>query len=646
MTLRSIRSIGPLLMLAALTIPLSTTAQAEIPRQDGGVYVTISGQGLTAPEIRCGDVLQLPVEVKTIVLTYRPTIVEAARIQRVAWDGATPDIAAPGEYRAIATVGRPGEYVVSLDVRFASQGVPGGDRRRLPGGEVTSSLEAEVNPAAHHRTIVFNVQQLPAASVRAVIEYPGTDHTPPIDVNGDFRVDAQDLMAFWDTYGTKRGEVGYRALTDWNGSDGVGLEDLVPFVDAYQAWKGQDVGPTYGGGHAYPLTVKADRQRFGVPAPIYRARTEPPGYEAWIEWTVDRTRAGAGPTFTSPFSEAGEHQIRASVFNSPEGIQDARRLVMYRVAVPAFNTAIPLHDGMDYVFEARTDPPGYESYVAWFAATTYGTATPVHGRGSTFRVRFANTWGPKPTDPGDVFQLLSVQADNAYVTQVQKQPPSFSNMVWQNTGVSLDDNAAFHHSATLNGAITVAPDGSPSGTVTVAFDDGSTAVISQIPTGQTLISTGLITLDLRTPDGGGDSAVVYVTKGDSSAVSLSGLVESLRTAAANGTTPSAMSGPVRAMLALATLSKTSQWNQNVQVAMADNASELESVERFRINWCKVAVWSATAVVGAAAATVCIGCFAGNVYTVGAFTLSCTSICTGGFVGTVIVYGLLIGLWHP
>ena len=30
MTLRSIRSIGPLLMLAALTIPLSTTAQAEI----------------------------------------------------------------------------------------------------------------------------------------------------------------------------------------------------------------------------------------------------------------------------------------------------------------------------------------------------------------------------------------------------------------------------------------------------------------------------------------------------------------------------------------------------------------------------------------------------------------------------------------
>ena len=116
--------------------------------------------------------------------------------------------------------------------------------------------------------------------------------------------------------------------------------------------------------------------------------------------------------------------------------------------------------------------------------------------------------------------LLSVQADNAYVTQVQKQPPSFSNMVWQNTGVSLDDNAAFHHSATLNGAITVAPDGSPSGTVTVAFDDGSTAVISQIPTGQTLISTGLITLDLRTPDGGGDSAVVCVTKGDSSAVSL------------------------------------------------------------------------------------------------------------------------------
>ena len=279
--------------------------------------------------------------------------------------------------------------MVSLDVRFASQGVPGGDRRRLPGGEVASSLEAEVNPAAHHRTIVFNVQQLPAASVRAVIEYPGTDHTPPIDVNGDFRVDAQDLMAFWDTYGTKRGEVGYRALTDWNGSDGVGLEDLVPFVDAYQAWKEQDVGPTYGGGHAYPLTVKADRQRFGVPAPIYRARTEPPGYEAWIEWTVDRTRAGAGPTFHLALLEAGS-------IRSEQACSIPRKA--YRTLDVSSCTA----------WQCQPSTPPFRSMMEWTMcsrpglilqdmratsrgspATTYGTATPVHSRGSTFRVRFA-----------------------------------------------------------------------------------------------------------------------------------------------------------------------------------------------------------------------------------------------------------------
>jgi len=211
-------------------------------------------------------------------------------------------------------------------------------------------------------------------------------------------------------------------------------------------------------------------------------------------------------------------------------------------------------------------------------------------------------------------------------------PPSYAQMSWSNLMVPLSNGGSFVHSATLNGTINVAPNGAQNGSVTVQFDDGSSAVLSQSPAAGTSIQSGASLIEFP------DESQFLTLNG--APVTLLSVATALEGQVAAGTAPLAMQDEERALLALGALAETASWQQNV--AVAQTSPEGGSL------WCKLAVTGALTQLALREAAICsTGCSGGGTIAVGGFELACSKLCiAGSFAGMAAAQSLLEGSWNP
>ena len=146
----------------------------------------------------------------------------------------------------------------------------------------------------------------------------------------------------------------------------------------------------------------------------YGVSTDPPGFSPLMEWRVGDVAWGLGATIPIRVDEPGVHVISVGPPARPRQVE----LETYSVAITShLRNHDVVQEGEVVVFEAVTDPPGYEDEITWLSSTKYGTASPVLGSGPTFAVQFDDTWGIN--DRGMPFQWLGVKADNTTINQDQ-----------------------------------------------------------------------------------------------------------------------------------------------------------------------------------------------------------------------------------
>jgi hypothetical protein len=151
-----------------------------------------------------------------------------------------------------------------------------------------------------------------------------------------------------------------------------------------------------------------------VEAPAFVAATEPAGFEPWIDWTLDAETIGSGAILHEPLREPGTRTLGARwAFGSSAAQDDEHPLTLYRASfVELGSTITEIQDGQAYTLRVRTDPPGFENYVRWSAATLFGQATPSSGRGRAFTTTFSGTLRGRGSEPAG--RWLGIQAGNAY----------------------------------------------------------------------------------------------------------------------------------------------------------------------------------------------------------------------------------------
>jgi hypothetical protein len=126
-----------------------------------------------------------------------------------------------------------------------------------------------------------------------------------------------------------------------------------------------------------------------------------------VEWRSGGESIGVGLTTLTSFP-FGTHDIEVG----PPGFERTLRLTSYEVDITSDPGSEQWQDDLPIQFTATTIPPGFESHVLWMAATKYGSASPVLGRGPTFNTTFAGTFGPGPGGAG-TWSWIGVRADNA-----------------------------------------------------------------------------------------------------------------------------------------------------------------------------------------------------------------------------------------
>ncbi len=227
--------------------------------------------------------------------------------------------------------------------------------------------------------------------------------------------------------------------------------------------------------------------------------------------------------------------------------------------------------------------------------------------------------------------------------------PVFKDMVWSSELVQLDSGGSFFHTAILDGTITVTSLGAPNGSVLVVFDDASSATVTQLPSGATVITTGTSLLNLLTPGtglGDIDDADLGLNP-----ISLVALAAQLRADVVNNVPPAAMSDSSRAALAFAAVSATTQWGDNVVASQLQGALGLSGV-----NACKAASAGVTFLIVVSATEACQVesppftsiCVDGTDFEFGWLTLPCEAVCNAsGFVGEGAVKNfILANEWFP
>lgn len=260
--------------------------------------------------------------------------------------------------------------------------------------------------------------------VRVRIVYPGVGGSP-LDLHADGVIDIGDRRAFVRAFGSANGEPHFDPRADWDGDGYVGPRDRYAFVSAFIGWQGTDLGDRYDGGHALPVTAAKNARAFPTPKALASAVTEPPGLERFLSWSIDGAAAGTGGVMSAALADPGTHQIGVNLPRT--GAADQVAVTAYRVAVydpTRLRLFEPDRDyvleGIDYAFEAMTEPPGFAEHVRWHAETRYGQVDYGHTGGEYFDVRFAHTFGVD-----DRVQSLMVQADNFVIDQQQQAAGQF-----------------------------------------------------------------------------------------------------------------------------------------------------------------------------------------------------------------------------
>ncbi len=135
-----------------------------------------------------------------------------------------------------------------------------------------------------------------------------------------------------------------------------------------------------------------------------RTQTEPAEFGHLTEVRVDGRAVALGIDIGHVLANPGAHRIDVGPPNRSQSI----RVDAYAVSITSHRSDEDLIlPGQDITFQARTEPPGFESRVRWVASTKYGTAVPSTGRGEEFTTRFDNVFGPGESP------WMGVAADNA-----------------------------------------------------------------------------------------------------------------------------------------------------------------------------------------------------------------------------------------
>ncbi|MCA9289522.1 MAG: hypothetical protein KDA25_00235, partial [Phycisphaerales bacterium] len=172
----------------------------------------------------------------------------------------------------------------------------------------------------------------------------------------------------------------------------------------------------FGGSIAALRRLEDGRYLTSVNRPVpLAAFMNDPAFDPLLEWRVDDVAVGLGAGASPRFSTIGAHRID---FGPPDEAP-AVDVETYRVRIaPMHDAEDAIPDGEPALYIAKTDPPGYEPFVTWLAATKYGSATPVLGDGPSFLTIFTDTFGWDPAV--GLWQWAGVRADNAALGQDQK----------------------------------------------------------------------------------------------------------------------------------------------------------------------------------------------------------------------------------
>lgn len=226
---------------------------------------------------------------------------------------------------------------------------------------------------------------------------------------------------------------------------------------------------------------------------------------------------------------------------------------------------------------------------------------------------WAQYWSRDPASPSTTSLTNAV----AFTMCPPADAQQFENMSWASFAVTLWDGAAFSHTATLDGDVTMSCIGEPNGAVDVSFDDGSSATIVHGADWSTVIFTGSTTLDLLTPGSGlHDSSALL----DGAPVDLIALSTAMRNEVAAGVPPASMTGASRALLALGAVARTPTWVHNMQVARFSDVGD---------NLCKLAIEGAMAIIGQKGIEACLEACALVSIPVGGWAfLACSVLCCG------------------
>jgi hypothetical protein len=177
-----------------------------------------------------------------------------------------------------------------------------------------------------------------------------------------------------------------------------------------------DGSPLQGPSEAADLVTAANTplllQTRPVADPRFTAR-ENRGLGALLEWRHEGEAIGLMEA--SRALSKGIHALEAG----PPGAPACYEVLTYEVELQATSAGVWEEDQL-LTFVAQTDPPGWEEEIRWLAATKYGVAWPLLGRGPTFTTRFSGTFGPGTPGRGGFWQWLGVRADSAVLGQDQK----------------------------------------------------------------------------------------------------------------------------------------------------------------------------------------------------------------------------------
>lgn len=131
-----------------------------------------------------------------------------------------------------------------------------------------------------------------------------------------------------------------------------------------------------------------------------------------MEWRVNGVADSLGEETRLFFVEPGTKRISVG----PTQALGQLNFEIYEVFITSHVSQEDfVEEGEWIMFQAVTNPPGFEDSITWLSSTKYGTGAPVRGQGATFTVQFDNTWGDHPTN--GYFQWLGLRADNARFNQ-------------------------------------------------------------------------------------------------------------------------------------------------------------------------------------------------------------------------------------